>query len=214
MFSLQQPSKSQIGDYLARQAGQPFSYDLVGCTREQPSARRGWKIDHHRVQLGQGPELFARARDAIDTWQMFPAEIATVFGHESPRDNLLVAILYRVSFLPLWLLMPARVVYTINGTITRVGQLIDRYGFAYGTLPDHPERGEERFLIEWSHSDDAVHYDLLAISQPRHFLARAAFPFTRHEQARFRHLSGIAMQRAARINHSATSKTLNRCTDS
>jgi hypothetical protein len=35
------------------------------------------------------------------------------------------------------------------------------------------------------------------MSQPRHALARLAYPFTRHEQARFRRLSGIAMQRAA-----------------
>jgi uncharacterized protein (UPF0548 family) len=196
MFSFHQPSDAQIGDYLARQAGQPFSYNFVGCTREQPVAARGWKIDHHRVLLGHGPEVFTRGRAAIDTWEMFPSKIAKVFGHDVPRENLPVAVLYRVSFFPLWLLMPARVVHTIHDTITRGGHTINRYGFAYGTLPDHPERGEERFLIEWNRSDDTVHYDLLAISQPRHFLARAGYPYTRHEQSRFRHLSGLAMQRA------------------
>jgi len=209
MFFVRQPSDTQIGDSLARQAGQPFSYDFVGSTKMPPAARRAWKIDHHRVLLGYGPAVFARARHAIETWEMFPCEIAKVFGHDVPRENLLVAILYRVSFFPLWLLMPARIVYTINDTIISDGHAIDRYGFAYGTLPDHPERGEERFLIEWNRSDDTVHYDLLAISQPRHLLARVAYPFTRLEQARFRRLSGRAMQCAARISQPATSQRSN-----
>src|SRR5262245_33914922 len=208
MFTLQQPSESHIRDYLARQSHQSFSYNLVGCTRDQPAAHRGWKVDHHRVQLGQGPDVFARARDAIDTWQMFPAEIATVFGHEVPRDNLLVAVLYRFSVLPLWLLMPARVVYTINDTDMRDGHTIKRYGFAYGTLPDPPGGAQWRFWSEWTPADAGVHYDLWATSPPRHFLARLAFPFTRYEQGRFRRLSGMAMQRAA-ISHSATAKRPN-----
>jgi len=36
--------------------------------------------------------------------------------------------------------------------LTRAGtneeEPIQRYGFAYGTLPDHAETGEERFLVE------------------------------------------------------------------
>ncbi len=35
----------------------------------------------------------------------------------------------------------------------------DRFGFAYGTLPDHVESGEERFLVERT-SDGSVHYEL------------------------------------------------------
>ncbi len=196
MFCLLRPSEKQIQQYLARQADQQLSYNFVGCTREQPACRRGWNVDQHRVRLGEGSEVFARARAAIDAWEMFPSEMTKVFGQEKPRENLVVAILYRVSFLPLWLLMPARIVYPIHETVMRDGETVERYGFAYGTLPDHPERGEERFLIEWRHGDDSVHYDLLAVSQPRHALARLAYPFARHEQARFRRLSGLAMQRA------------------
>jgi uncharacterized protein (UPF0548 family) len=92
--------------------------------------------------------------------------------------------------------MPARVVYIVEDSAILAGQRIDRFGFAYGTLPDHPERGEERFLVEWNRDDDSVHYDLLAVSQPRHWLARLGYPYTRRQQARFRRLSGLAMQRA------------------
>jgi uncharacterized protein (UPF0548 family) len=207
MLSIHSPTDTQIEDYLARQTEQPFSYSLVGCTRGVPAARRGWNIDRHRVVLGHGSEVFLRASAAIDAWQTFPAAMTQVFGHDVPRKNLVVAVLYRVSFFPLWLLMPARIVYTINDTITRDGHPVQRHGFAYGTLPDHPERGEERFLVEWNHADDTVHYDLLAISQPRHLLARLAYFFARYEQARFRRLSGLAMQHAVSISHLPTTES-------
>src|SRR3954471_13918165 len=121
MLSIHRPTGAQIRDYLARQTEQPFSYPLVGCTREQPPAPRGWNNDHHRVLLGQGSEVFLRASAAIDTWQTFPAAMTQVFGQDVPRENLVVAVLYRASFFPLWLLMPARVVYTVSDTITRDG---------------------------------------------------------------------------------------------
>jgi uncharacterized protein (UPF0548 family) len=75
---------------------------------------------------------------------------------------------------------------------------VHRFGFAYGTLRGHPERGEERFLVERNESDDSVWYDLLPVSQPAHWLARWGYPYTRYEQARFRRLSGLAMQEAVR----------------
>src|SRR3954447_23613387 len=127
---------------------------------------------------------------------MFPAATTAVFGQEKPRVGLTVAVLFHAWPAPLWLLMPARVVNVVEDSVTRGGQQIDRFGFAYGTLPDHPERGEERFLVEWNRGDDSVRYDLLAISQPQHWLARLGYPYARYEQARFRRLSGIAMQRA------------------
>ena len=73
-----------------------------------------------------------------------------------------------------------------------------KYGFAYGTLPDHGERGEERFTVEFN-SDQSVWYDLYAFSQPS-TLARLAYPFTRILQKRFATDSKAAMERAV---HSA-----------
>jgi uncharacterized protein (UPF0548 family) len=58
------------------------------------------------------------------------------------------------------------------------------FGFAYGTLPDHVECGEERFLIAWMGSD-AVWYDILAFSRPRHPLVRMSAPLARLLQKRF-----------------------------
>ena len=185
-----------IRNYLAQQADQTYSYSPLGGTRDFPPIQQGWDTDRHQVHLGHGESVFQKARQALDTWQMFPAGITTVFGVAPPRENLTVAVLYRAFPLPLYLLMPARVVYLIDDTTPRGQQHVQRYGFAYGTLPDHPECGEERFLIEWDRNDDSVYYDLLAISCPHHWMVRMGYPYARHQQSRFRHLSGVSIQRA------------------
>ncbi|HEX5106140.1 MAG TPA: DUF1990 domain-containing protein [Pirellulaceae bacterium] len=191
MFTLRQPTEQRIRDYLSAQVSQAFSYDDVGCTRGEPAAKRGWNIDRQRVLLGRGREVFEAAKQAISNWRMFPQEVARVCWPEPPQTGLVVGVLYKVWLLPVWILFPARVVWVMD---EQVGE-IHRFGFAYGTLPDHPERGEERFVVEWNDADDSVWYDLLAVSQPTHWLARIGYPYTRYEQARFRRLSAAAMRK-------------------
>jgi uncharacterized protein (UPF0548 family) len=55
----------------------------------------------------------------------------------------------------------------------RVVEIIDeddRFGFAYGTLPTHPETGEESFTINRA----PLRFAVEAVSQPVHPLARLA----------------------------------------
>ena len=75
---------------------------------------------------------------------------------------------------------------------------VQRYGFAYGTLPEHAESGEERFTVEWHEADDAVWYDILAFSRPQQLLAQLGYPFTRRLQKRFARDSAAAMRRAVK----------------
>jgi uncharacterized protein (UPF0548 family) len=89
-----------------------------------------------------------------------------------------VAVLAKVF--GFWSLNAARIVYVIDERDTDKA----RFGFAYGTLPDHVERGEERFTVEWG-ADDSVWYDICAFSRPKHPLARLGFPMTRMLQKRF-----------------------------
>jgi uncharacterized protein (UPF0548 family) len=88
-----------------------------------------------------------------------------------------------------WWLNAARIVYVIDEP--------RRFGFAYGTLPDHIARGEERFMIEWR-EDDSVWYDLSAFSKPKHWLVKMGYPMTRLMQKRFGKHSLDAMTRATR----------------
>lgn len=192
MYRLCSPSAQDIRLYLDGRCQSDYSYDEPGCTRGATFAKNGWNVDRCRVLLGHGEAVFARACDALNSWRMFPKAIASVAPIAMPKPDLVVSILYRVRLLPLWIVFPARVVYIVDEEVAGYR----RYGFAYGTLPGHPERGEERFLIEWDRPTGAVNYEILAISRPADWVAWIGYPYARWEQARFRRLSGLAMQDA------------------
>src|SRR5262249_32823610 len=140
---------------------------------------------------------FAAACQALQAWRMFPPEMAQLYWATTPQQiGETVAVRFWAAPLRLWMLFPARIVYTVDDERDAAGGRVRRLGFAYGTLPDHAQRGEERFLIEWQKADDSVWYDLMAVSQPAHWLARLGYPYARCQQARFRRLSCEAMQTA------------------
>jgi hypothetical protein len=66
-----------------------------------------------------------------------------------------------IPHLGFWSMNACRIVYLIeeHGSV-------EKHGFAYGTLPDHAEIGEERFTVEFNPEDQSVWYDLFAISRP------------------------------------------------
>ena len=158
---------------------------------DQPPA--GFTADHNRIKLGAGQETFARAQSALRNWKHFDLGWVTVAPPRQPLEvGTTVAV--QAKFFGLWWVNAARIVYTVN---EQEGQN-PRYGFAYGTLPDHVESGEERFTVEWKKDeDDSVWYDLYAFSRPKHPLARLAYPLTRMLQKRFARESLAAMQSAA-----------------
>lgn len=105
--------------------------------------------------------------------------------HNAPiQAGTTVGIL--VSHFGFWSLNAARIVYVIDEPM--------RFGFAYGTLQDHAESGEERFLVEML-PDGSVWYDLYAFSRPRAFMARIGYPISRALQRRFARDSMKAMIR-------------------
>ena len=93
----------------------------------------------------------------------------------------------------LWWLNACKIVYVVDESGP-----INRFGLAYGTLPDHAGSGEERFLIEWDQADNSVWYDILAFSRPNHFLTRLGYPIVRRTQKRFGGESAAAMLKAVR----------------
>jgi len=56
----------------------------------------------------------------------------------------------------------------VDGTcrIVAVVDETDRFGFAYGTLPLHPERGEESFLVVRDEERLDVRFDVVGVSCP------------------------------------------------
>ena len=190
MFLPRAPSNAAIEAFLAAQQQQPFSYTQVGASRGQTST--GYNVDHNRVLLGSGEESFVKAVAAVQTWQMFNLGWCRVYPPVAPiRVGTTVAVL--VKHFGFWSLNACRIVYLLE---RRAG--MERYGFAYGTLREHVEAGEERFSVEWNHDDGSVWYDLYAFSHPRHLMARAAYPLSRLLQKRFARESKAAMMRAVR----------------
>jgi uncharacterized protein (UPF0548 family) len=54
----------------------------------------------------------------------------------------------------------------------------DRWGFAYGTLPGHPEIGEESFVVSLT-EHGSVRFSVTAFSRPAGSVTRAAGPLGR-----------------------------------
>lgn len=134
--------------------------------------------------------MFDSATAALRRWEQFHLGWAEAWPTETPiKTGEVVAVL--ATSLGWWWLNAARIVYVVEES----GPL-SKFGFAYGTLPGHVESGEERFLIEWDHSDDSVWYEILAFSKPKHILARLGYPFVRLFQKRFREDSAASMRRA------------------
>jgi uncharacterized protein (UPF0548 family) len=188
MVSLRRPSTEKIREFLTAQAELAFAYTAVGATASLPPA--GYTVDHTRIKLGTGDEVFMKAKAALGRWEHFRLGWVEVWSPDTPiRAGEAVAVIARN--LGLWWLNACRIVYVVD----EPGP-IQRYGFAYGTLPDHAEMGEERFLVERERASGEVWYDILAFSRPHQLLTHLGHPCVRRVQKRFAKESAEAMLKA------------------
>lgn len=166
-----------------------FSYAHLGASIEA-NAPSGYNLDHNRICLGKGPQTWDKAKRTISSWRMFDMPWLQLCWPNAPLEaETNVAVL--VSHFGFWSLNACRIV----GTIKDHGET-KRFGFAYGTLADHSESGEESFSIEWHRDDDSVWYDIYAFSRPRAMLAKLGYPLSRILQSKFADCSLRAMSRA------------------
>jgi uncharacterized protein (UPF0548 family) len=192
MLSLRKPSAESTRRFLTAQAGLAFSYPAVGATAGRLPA--GFVVDRTRIRLGEGEAIFRAAKTALRRWRQFDLGWLEVWPPETPiRTGEVVAIVARA--VGLWWLNACKVVYVVDESGP-----ISRFGLAYGTLPDHAGRGEERFLIEWDRVEESVWYDILAFSRPNHFLSQIGLPIVRRTQRRFGRESAAAMLKAVRTD--------------
>ncbi|MFC5864547.1 DUF1990 family protein [Acidicapsa dinghuensis] len=190
MFSLRRPTEAEVQEQLRRARGLPASYGLDLRTeggREQVICPRGFALDYHRSQIGQGQAAFTAAKEAFRRWLQFDLGWVRIANPQAPIEQGEVVAVEAHS-LWLWSINISRILYVIDEE--------DRFGFGYGTTAMHVERGEERFLIEYYPISGAVFYDLLAVSQPAHWLVRLGYFFTRSQQHRFARDSLQRMRRS------------------
>ncbi|MDB5044810.1 MAG: hypothetical protein JWQ08_860 [Deinococcus sp.] len=160
----------------------PVTYKQVGVTLEASGKQQ--KL--YTVWLGSGDATFQQARAALSSWQTHRSTWLQLFPASSPpAEGQTVLVLLKTAGLCL----------SFGCRVVRVIDEARRYGFVYGTLPGHPESGEELFVTEWQ-PDDRVSFTLSAVSVPANLLyalGRPAGNFMRRLGTR-QYLS--AMQRA------------------
>jgi len=85
---------------------------------------------------------------------------------------------------PLWVVAPCRIAYATDDSA--------HFGFAYGTLPGHPESGEEAFQLVRDQNDE-VRFEVVLFSRPASSIARLGAPAARAIQRRTvrRYLEGV-----------------------
>jgi uncharacterized protein (UPF0548 family) len=194
MFLLRRPTEEQIRQFLFAEQHKAFSYPDPGITGL--ATPRGYTVDHHRIRLGIGREVFKRGVEALKRWEMFNFAWLRLCWPEAPIETgTTVGVLAQLP--GFWSLNACRIAYVID----EEGE-VRRYGFAYATLPEHVERGQESFVIEWRSKDDSVWYDIFAYSRPNHVIAKIGYPITRLLQKRFARDSMKAMLKASRISRS------------
>lgn len=177
MFLSSRPDESRIQKILASQQTRDFAYPEVGATRDE--LPDGYAVCRGRIDLGQGATAFDRAASALRQWKMFDVPGVRLFRPDAPiQPETAVAVL--VKHFGFWSINCCRIVYVIDEDVP-----IRRFGFAYGTLPEHAERGEERFTVEWNIESNVVSYDVLSFSRPGNTAVRFAYPVARWLQKRF-----------------------------
>jgi uncharacterized protein (UPF0548 family) len=186
MFLFSRPSSQVIGRVIAETRELPLSYGPVGLVSSPPT---GFDIDETDVVIGNGKADFERARAALIAWKQFDLGWTDLFPRNAPIEPGSAVVLL-VRHLGFWSLNGCRVVY-------RVGEAApSRFGFAYGTVMNHSEMGEEIFEVVLDPMSGDVSYRIHAVSRPRAVLARLGYPIARLLQARFRSDSVNVMKRA------------------
>ena len=185
MFLLTRPTTAQIDEFLRNRETDSFSYPEVGATKISPPP--GYTVDHNRVLLGKNRDDFERAKQAVREWKMFEVPGLELCYPDTPietgRD--VAPLAHHLRF---YSLNACRIAYVIDEP--------DRFGFAYGTLTEHVEIGEERFTVEFHGDKGEVWYDIFAFSRPGHILVKLGYPYSRYKQRQFAVGSKEAMRRA------------------
>ncbi len=184
MFLIRRPDRDAFDLFVRKSQDLPLSYNPPGIVRTA-SARRG--IVEARVAVGRGPRDFERARAALLAWRQFDIGWIETFPKRAPVEvGSVVAVLIR--HLGFWSLNGCRVVYCVGSREEGAS-----FGFAYGTLTNHAEAGEELFEVFIDARTEDVMYRIRATSWPRTTLTLVGHPIVRALQARFRRDSAAAM---------------------
>jgi uncharacterized protein (UPF0548 family) len=160
--------RRDVSRTLAELARAELTYPQVGATGDS-ELPDGYGHVFRDVPLAAGRAAFERAADGLLGWDMHRAAGFTITS-TSDRATPAAVVVLQTGPVFAALSIPCRVVYTVEQSNCQ--------GFAYGTLPGHPEQGEEAFLITIA-DDNRVRFRIRAFSRPAGLAARWGGPLTR-----------------------------------
>jgi uncharacterized protein (UPF0548 family) len=165
----------------------PLTYPEVGATRE-PVLPAGYDTVERSVVVGSGTAAFERAAAAVFDWRM-QRSVGLRVRATGPAAEPGTVVVLTAGLPRLGYDIPCRVVWARTTGEER--------GFAYGTLPGHPESGEEAFLVRQDPGGDVV-FTLRVFARLASPLARLGGPVSTAVQrlATARYLTTV--RRAAR----------------
>lgn len=166
--SVTRPDRTVLEKTLAEQCTLTVTFDGP----LQPTA--GFRFTRRLEPLGSGEEVFNQAARGMEAWAVYP-----VWMTLSPRPAPIqqgVCALFVTGITPFWTVSAVR--------IAEVERSAGRLAFTLRTLPQHALSGAERFCV-YRDEEDAVWYELTALSKPQHPLARLGSPAVRLVQRRF-----------------------------
>jgi uncharacterized protein (UPF0548 family) len=168
-------------------AAAPFTYPDVGGTTTEPMPA-GYRSARREAVIGSGRATFERAVAAVFDWRAQRGIGLRVRASGPAGEVGTVAVL--TAGLP-------RLGYDIPCRVVWVRTEGDEQGFAYGSLPGHPESGEEAFLVTLRPGGEVV-FATRVFSRLASPLARIGGPVSR--AVHFAALDGYvaAIRRAAR----------------
>lgn len=147
----------------------PLTYAEVGATAG--TLPDGYHHLDLTAPIGRGRQRFEQAGDAVLRWGMLRgAGLGVRVEADSDVAAVDGVVLVRLGVMK----APCRVVYVVSEP--------DRRGFAYGTLPGHPESGEELFSVRYDPAEDTVYAQVRAFSRPATWWIKAGGPVGRLAQ--------------------------------
>lgn len=147
-----------------------LTYDTVGMslptyTDEIPE---GYVVLEDAQVVGKGRDAYERVGWALMHWQINrEAGFFVQPQHAAVRLNEHVAVA-----------LPLAGLFAVTATCKVVAIIAegDRTGFAYGSLPNHPEQGEEAFWVSFDEATEDVTLTIRSVSRPASWFTKLGAP--------------------------------------
>jgi uncharacterized protein (UPF0548 family) len=141
------------------------TYTEVGRTAPGQDLPPGYRHVRRRVRAGDGAGAYAAVVATMRDWGIHRGAGLRVCADAPPAVGTRFATGIGLGPVRLW--VPCQVVWLRDEPRL--------YGYGFGTLPGHAERGEEAFTVTWD-ADDAVWFEVRAFSRPASWYARLGRP--------------------------------------